>query len=307
MTSQSINISVITPSYNRAHTLYRVFDSLKNQTLQNFEWIIIDDGSTDNTKDTVNEFIQKNIFPINYYKQENKHKFLSLFKGLELAKGEYIAFIDSDDKLLPHAFETFYKEIIKLPENEKYYGVIGLCSYENGEIAGDKFPVSPLDTSIFEMRYKYKVHGDKWGLSIKKAYQEIKFDTSPYEKKGFIPETVLLYLFDKQGYKTRYVNITSLIYVSDENDSKSLSNNFYSSENSFGLCENYKTFITCYKDKFIQYPLVYFRNFIAYILFGLKDKRSLSELLKLNGLALKFFVLLFYPIVFLFKNKDIKD
>ncbi|TWP29285.1 glycosyltransferase family 2 protein [Apibacter muscae] len=306
MTSDSIHISVITPTYNRSHTLHRVFNSLKQQTLQNFEWIIIDDGSTDNTKVVVDEFTKEEKFPIVYYQQKNKHKFLSIFKGIDLAKGKYIAFVDSDDKILPNAFDTFYREIIKLPENNKYYGVIGLCTYEDGNIAGDKFPISPLDTSIFDMRYKYKVKGDKWGLSIKKAYQEINFDISAYENKGFIPETVLLYLFDKEGYKTRYINVASLIYVSDAEDNKSLANNFYSSKNSFGLCENYKTFITCYRNRFLNYPLVYFKNFIAYILFGIKNHRSLNDLLKIDGILIKIFIIFFYPLVYLFKDKTIR-
>ena len=70
-------VTILTPSYNRAHTLPRVFESLKKQSFQDFEWLIIDDGSTDDTGNLVKRFQQEADFDIRYYHQENQHKFLT--------------------------------------------------------------------------------------------------------------------------------------------------------------------------------------------------------------------------------------
>ena len=72
--NKEVNLTIFTPTYNRANTLPRVFESLEMQTLKNFEWLIIDDGSTDNTEEVVSSFYSKASFPIRYVKQENAGK-----------------------------------------------------------------------------------------------------------------------------------------------------------------------------------------------------------------------------------------
>ncbi len=75
-----MRISVITPTYNRGSTLERVFHSLEKQTMKSFEWIIVDDGSTDNTKEIVDDFIRKAKFDIKYIRQENNGKHIAVIK-----------------------------------------------------------------------------------------------------------------------------------------------------------------------------------------------------------------------------------
>ena len=82
-------ITVFTPAYNRADLLPRLYKSLINQTSHNFEWIIVDDGSTDNTKNVVEAFISENVIPIVYLKKVNEGKHVAINKGVELAKGEF--------------------------------------------------------------------------------------------------------------------------------------------------------------------------------------------------------------------------
>ena len=73
-------VTILTPTYNRAHTLPRVFESLQKQTYKDFEWLVIDDGSTDHTKELVEEFQKNSEFKIRYYHHENQHKFLTFFR-----------------------------------------------------------------------------------------------------------------------------------------------------------------------------------------------------------------------------------
>jgi len=68
----SYRFTVFTPTYNRAHTLPRVYESLKHQTFRDFEWLIVDDGSTDNTKELVEVWQKENLFPIRYFWQKKR-------------------------------------------------------------------------------------------------------------------------------------------------------------------------------------------------------------------------------------------
>ena len=92
-----MQITIFTPTYNRAYILPRLFQSLKNQKATNFEWLIVDDGSSDDTESVVNEFIKDADFNIRYYKQNNQGKHIALNFAALNAEGEWIITIDSDD------------------------------------------------------------------------------------------------------------------------------------------------------------------------------------------------------------------
>src|SRR2546423_7881993 len=106
MTSSPL-FTVFTPTYNRAHTLLRVYESLKKQTFDDFEWLIVDDGSTDDTPTLVKQWISDGILTIRYVFQENAGKHVCINVATKLARGRYIATIDSDDWYVPTALETF--------------------------------------------------------------------------------------------------------------------------------------------------------------------------------------------------------
>ncbi|MBQ7403876.1 MAG: glycosyltransferase family 2 protein [Lentisphaeria bacterium] len=103
-----MKFTIFTPSYNRAHTLPRLFDSLKKQTFQDFEWLIVDDGSTDETQKIIEE-IQRSekTFPIIYLKTENGGKHRAINLGLKHAKGTLFFIVDSDDYLPENSLEPW--------------------------------------------------------------------------------------------------------------------------------------------------------------------------------------------------------
>ncbi|EHD1192573.1 glycosyltransferase family 2 protein, partial [Escherichia coli] len=96
-------ISVLTPTYNRAYTLKRLYESLICQTTKSFEWVVVNDGSNDETESIIKEFQQQNIIKIVYYKQENKGKTQALNAGIQLCAGSDILIVDSDDLLTSDA------------------------------------------------------------------------------------------------------------------------------------------------------------------------------------------------------------
>ena len=291
-------ITIFTPTYNRAHTLGRTFESLKNQTIRDFKWLIIDDGSTDNTKDLVENFKQNAHFEIEYHYQENAHKFISIIRGVKFCNTEYFTILDSDDAILPNALEILLDEIKNVPDDIVF--VCGLAVDEKGQLIGEEYPKSPQDCSIFEMRYHYKVRGDKWGLGFAKVFRNMNLQEEKYLGKGFIPEGVYQFLFDVQG-KHRFINKAVRVYHRDLEDEHSLANNFYDVKNAFGLSQSYLTFINVYADKIYNYPKTLLRNLIGYQYYSLKNRSSISEVISSpKNIIIKILGILIFPMSFVY-------
>ena len=114
-------ITVFTPTYNRAYIIETLYRSLQRQTYRDFEWLVVDDGSADNTKELFEAWQQEdNFFPIRYVKQENGGKCRAINYGLELAKGKLFFNVDSDDYLTEDAIEKLLSWEAGLPEDQKF-------------------------------------------------------------------------------------------------------------------------------------------------------------------------------------------
>ena len=212
--------TVFTPTYNRAHTLPRVYESLKRQTFRDFEWLIVDDGSTDNTRELVKNWQKENLLPIRYFWQENAHKKAAFNRGVQEAKGELFLPLDSDDEALPAALEILNRHWCGIPdlEREKFSAVTGLCVDKKGRIVGSRFPADLLDSNSLEIRYRYQVTGEKWGFQRTDILRQF-----PYllDVDGHVPEGIVWSAIARK-YKTRFVNESLRIYyIEDDSLSKS--------------------------------------------------------------------------------------
>lgn len=153
-------LTVFTPTYNRGYTLNKCYESLKRQTYKDFTWLIIDDGSTDNTKDLVKKWIKENKVPIKYKYQENQGMHGAHNTAYEIIDTELNVCIDSDDYMPDDGVEkiiSFWKE----NKREDLAGIIALDAYEDGNIIGKIFPETLKETTLFEVNNKYKIPGDK--------------------------------------------------------------------------------------------------------------------------------------------------
>jgi glycosyltransferase involved in cell wall biosynthesis len=153
-------LTVFTPTYNRAYCLHHCYQSLVSQTSKDFVWLIIDDGSTDDTKELVSEWIKDNKIEIRYVWQENQGMHGAHNTAYELIETELNVCIDSDDSMPPNAVEkiiNFWKEC----GNEKFSGIIGLDIYANQKVIGSKLPEEIKSSTLFELYNKYGVTGDK--------------------------------------------------------------------------------------------------------------------------------------------------
>ena len=206
--------TVMVPVYNSENTIHRVFKSLNNQTFKDFEVIIINDGSTDNTHVNITNLLGDINFKCHYINNSvNKHKMGLIFEASKIAKGEFFIMHDADDECLPESLETFKREYDNIPEDLKpnISGVTCCCIDENGNRVGDKFPETPFYSNSFKNYTYYKLKGEKWGFIKTKILKGIKVDRDIFGR-GLIPESFLWYVAAKQGFKTKYFNTMLRIY-----------------------------------------------------------------------------------------------
>jgi glycosyltransferase involved in cell wall biosynthesis len=203
--------TVFTPTYNRAQTLPRVYESLQRQTFRDFEWLIVDDGSTDNTRELIARWQAESNFPIRYIFQANQGKPAAFNHGVQEARGELLLTLDSDDGCVPEALERFkyHWDSIPAQDKDKFSAVTVLCKDQNGNLVGDKFPRDVMDSDTIEVTFKHRVTGEKWGFQRTDVLKKFPFPAVPNAK--FISESVVWYALSRK-YKTRYVNEALRIY-----------------------------------------------------------------------------------------------
>lgn len=152
-------LTIFTPAYNRAYTLHLGYEALLRQTCQDFEWLIIDDGSTDNTRELVESWIAENKIPIRYHYQENQGMHGAHNTAYKLITTELNTCIDSDDYMPDDAVEkivNFWKEY----GSDKVAGIVGLDADFNGKLIGTSFEDNNLPIRLSRF-YSHGGKGDK--------------------------------------------------------------------------------------------------------------------------------------------------
>lgn len=200
---KNLTYTVFTPTYNRAHLLPVLFNSLCQQTFQDFEWLIVDDGSHDNTNQIVEDFRQTARFTIRYATQHHggKHKAINL--GVQLAHGLLFGIADSDDYYTDNALESCFRHHEQIAETERtrFAGVTGLCVTQTGQLIGSPFPRQVFDSDALMLVAK-RIGGDKAGFIRTDVMKQFPF---PEDLGTFVPEA-LIWNRIAAHYKTRYFN-----------------------------------------------------------------------------------------------------
>lgn len=220
--SYRYTFTVFTPTYNRANTLPRVYESLRAQTFRDFEWLIVDDGSTDGTRQLIEKWQVGAEFPIHYIYQQNQGKPVACNRAAQEAQGEFLLTLDSDDECVPEAIERFKYHWDNIPadQKDKFSAVTCLCKDQNGNLVGDSFPRDVLDSDSIEIAFKYGIRGEKWGFQRTDVLKQFPFPSVPNAK--FISESVVWFALSRR-YKTRFVNEPLRIYHIDDGAADHLS------------------------------------------------------------------------------------
>lgn len=202
MIPEGHRITVFTPTFNRAYRLKNLYESLRLQTYKDFEWLVIDDGSIDATRNLVEDWIQKKELNIRYFFQDNSGKHVAINNGIQRAKGEYFFIVDSDDKLPEDSLETI-DNIIHQNKELVLGGVVGRKAYFNGEIVGSSDTFEYLLSNTIEIRYKHFVQGDL--AEVFRTNVLKKFPFPVFENEKFCPEALVWNRISRQ-YDFVYFN-----------------------------------------------------------------------------------------------------
>ena len=182
--------SIVTPTFNRASLLPRLFESLCQQGDASMEWVIIDDGSTDETAATVTDMMSRSPFPVTYRYQPNGGKHRALNHALDVASGYFFVDIDSDDYFLPDVLNGYAELWYSLPNEQRHRlaGMVADCVHVDGRIVGRPFPQDGIVTNANDLRAKLKVRGDK--LYMYKIAIARRFPSPEFDGENFLHESV---------------------------------------------------------------------------------------------------------------------
>ena len=206
-------ITILTPAYNRASLLPRLFDSLLRQTNKDFEWIVVDDGSTDDTREVVANLKEKcgGAFPMGYVYKANGGKHMAINIGAERARGELLFIADSDDLLTDDALETVANSWHDISDDKSFAGIAGLdIAMDTREVIGSGLPQEHIDCNAIDIRYRHHVTGDMKEVFRTEVLREFPFPEFAGER--FCPEQLVWFRMARR-YRLRYIN--KPIYIAD--------------------------------------------------------------------------------------------
>lgn len=206
-------ITILTPTYNRASLLPRLFDSLLRQTNKDFEWIVVDDGSTDDTREVAANLKEKcgGAFPMGYVYKANGGKHMAINIGAERARGELLFIADSDDLLTDDALETVANSWHDISDDKSFAGIAGLdITMDTREVIGSGLPQEHIDCNAIDIRYRHHVTGDMKEVFRTEVLREFPFPEFAGER--FCPEQLVWFRMARR-YRLRYIN--KPIYIAD--------------------------------------------------------------------------------------------
>lgn len=262
-------ITVFTPSYNRKKELKDLYESLLRQDYNDFEWLIVDDGSKDDTKSFIEELKKENKININYVYKENGGKQSAYNKGLDCTKGDIFLCIDSDDILKDNILKTINDDFKKIKKDKSIGGVIYVQSYINdkSKIIGTSFKEDNMVENYFDIYHKLNVTGDKLIVLKTSVAKEYYFPLIKGEK--FIPEALI---FNRISNKYNFL-CRNIIAAHKEYLQGGYSNNYFNL-----VKRNPKGNMLYFKELYPKEKKLY--NIYGYLLFGIYSKTKFSELLK---------------------------
>lgn len=204
-----MRFSICIPTYNRAYIIRKPLESLVKQSFKDFEVLVIDDGSTDNTESVVD--IYKTKLQLTYIKKENGGKHTALNAALDIAKGELFMILDSDDELLPDALDSMNELWNQYKNNSFICGVMGRCT-SNDQIIGRQFPQSPGFMSY--VAFHNGKGGGRYGDCCECVRTDIinKYRWPEYIDTHFVPES---YVYDMIGLEYQTVTVNDVFEIKE--------------------------------------------------------------------------------------------
>lgn len=205
-------ITVVTPTYNRGDFLVNCYESLNKQTTKNFIWLIIDDGSTDNTREIVEKICSISNFDIKYVYKKNGGKHTALNYAFGIINTELTFIVDSDDILSSDAIENIERDWSKY-KNSGIAGISYLRGHSFEKVIGDEFPKSYKEFNPIDIQFRYNISGDKaevWKTNILNKYRFPEYENEKFQGEN--------YIWWQIGLKYNLLYVNKIIYVTEYQD-----------------------------------------------------------------------------------------
>lgn len=202
-------ITVFTPVYNREQSIREVYNSLIRQTSKNFEWLVVNDGSSDSTHEIIKDIISTHddSFPIRYYSKENEGLTRTINKALDWAKGELFFRLDSDDEALPDAIEKIERKYPMIQNNPDVCAIAFLSVLFDGSCNGYHPFEKEQEATIVEYRHIFHATGDRAEVMKLNIYRQYRFPE--FEGEKFCSEGVV---WDRIAKNYRFLYVPEAIY-----------------------------------------------------------------------------------------------
>lgn len=199
--------TIFTPCYNGAKTIHRVFESIECQSYENFEWIIVNDGSKDDSKKVIEDLMTRSLVKdrIIFLSQANQGKHTAWRNALSKATGDLWLPADCDDSFLPDTLYFLNEKANMLDILNNNFSGINVCCFdpETGQIIGTPFPKDGMISDNIELEYVYHICGEHWGCQRIDVMKQFPF---PEIKGSFYNENYLWFSFAINGYKVACYN-----------------------------------------------------------------------------------------------------
>ena len=228
-------ITIFTPTYNRAYILPKLYNSLCKQTSKSFEWVLVDDGSTDDTEVLAKHWTEERKINMRYFKQKNLGKPIAHNRGVKEAKGDLFACVDSDDYLIDSAVADI-EEIWKIENKPHRTGIIAFKGYKNGKELTRLDDQSVIESTLRDAYKKHGLYGDTMLIFKTDVVKKFHFVVADGEK--FIPETYLYNQIDEVGEMYIYRKILYICDYHEDGLTVNVEKNLYNNYKSYVIYIN---------------------------------------------------------------------
>lgn len=303
--------TVFTPTHNRAHLIHTLYESLKRQTFKDFVWLVVDDGSHDNTKEVIENFQKENILDIKYHFIPNGFLYLAEKYSASVIDSEYIIRVDDDDELTDNCLEIFKCEFGKIEkEGITDIGEIrALSILDDGTIAGNYQPTlnqAPIDTTYIERHLNTTTQLENiecrkveiW----KQLFSEDDHKKWLFEKINHISDSLFWCRLSKLC-RTRYIFIALRKY---HNTQVSLTHNLpkRTKQNVYNTVFSRYMYLNEMQDYYIKYPRHFFKILCSYAIFGFALRLNFFDMLyAIENTMCKVFFVVISPLCWLYSFK----
>lgn len=264
-----MTLTIFTPTYNRGYILPELYKSLCNQTSQCFKWLIVDDGSSDNTRELVKSWITENKISITYIYQKNQGKMQAHNTGVLSCDTDLFLCVDSDDYITENTVDDIINIDSDLILHEDIAGIISYRGSSGNEVIGTEFP-NDIIVSKLNNLYKYGFKGDTTIILKTKILKGNLFPRIDGEK--FITES---YIYDKIDIKYSYILLRKIHIVCKYRDDGYTKNILtLMNENPIGFMLYYHQRAQFEKNIFLK--IKYLIQYLSYALFNIKRLMSVN-------------------------------